>query len=139
MQVEEWLQLAQRHLDNHAYTHAREAMEKLLDQRPDRCARPYLPGPKSTGQEQRDSSAESGKETSLRRCAEFFNAARLIRHFETGALYSKRPPEPDHILRSSHGFYQKLYDEVRSKRDQLRAQRPEPRTTSRRESTMRRI
>lgn len=126
-QVEEWLHLAQQHLDNRAYGHARQAIDKVLVARPnDARAQAFLGEVERLETEYMQVRAEKQKAYDF--ALEAFKRGDVktaLSKLEL-CLKSDRGATGSASSEQTHA-YQKLYDEVRSKRDQLDSQESEVR------------
>jgi serine/threonine-protein kinase len=126
-QVEEWFRLAQQHLDNRAYGHARQAIEKLLATRPnDARAQAFL------GEIDRQETDYSRLRAEKQQAYEAAMDAYKRGDVKSALTKLERCLEADrHSSGNSSSdqtnAYQKLYDEVRSKRDQMDSQEAEVR------------
>lgn len=126
-QVEEWLHLAQQHLDNRAYGHARQAIDKVLAARPnDARAQAFLGEVERLETEFMQARAE--KQKAYEFALEAFKRGDVktaLSKIEF-CLKSDRTSGGSPSSEQTHA-YQKLYDEVRSKRDLLDSQEAEVR------------
>jgi eukaryotic-like serine/threonine-protein kinase len=126
-QIEEWFRLANQHMENHAYAHARQALEKVLDIRPKEVRAQTLLA-EVERREQEHIRLRNEKEEAYQSAlnayrrgdvnSAFTKAERLL-DLDRRAPYSSSPDQA--------AAYQKLYEEVRSKRDQLASQEAEAR------------
>ncbi|HEY6346983.1 MAG TPA: protein kinase [Bryobacteraceae bacterium] len=126
-QIEDWFRLANQHMENHAYAHARQALEKVLDLRPkevraktllaevERREQEYI-RLKNEKEEAYQSAWNAFQRGDLN--SAFTKAERLL-DLDRRAPYSTTPEQG--------AKYQKFYEEVRSKRDQLASQEAEAR------------
>ncbi|HEY6345526.1 MAG TPA: tetratricopeptide repeat protein [Bryobacteraceae bacterium] len=126
-QIEEWFRLANQHMENHAYAHARQALEKVLDLRPKEVrAKALLAEVERREQEhirltnEKEEAYQSAWNAFQRGDVNtaFTKADRLL-DLDRRAPYSTTPEQG--------AKYQKFYEEVRSKRDQLASQEAEAR------------
>jgi eukaryotic-like serine/threonine-protein kinase len=117
--VEDWLRLAQQHLDNRAYSHAREALTKLLDERSnDTRARTLLA--EVDRQEANSARVRQEKQRAYDSALEAFKRGDVnsaVSKLEHGLEADRLSPSGSSSEQAT--AYQKLYEEVRSKRDQL--------------------
>jgi eukaryotic-like serine/threonine-protein kinase len=126
-QIEDWFRLANQHMENHAYAHARQALEKLLDRRP-REGRAKALLAEVERREQEHIRLQHEKEEAYQSASNAFqrgdvnsafHKAELLLELDRRAPYSTSPEQG--------AKYQKFYEEVRSKRDQLASQEAEAR------------
>ncbi len=118
-QIDDWLRLAREHMENHAYGHARQALQSVLQLRPKESKAQQLLS-EVDQREQEYQKARTEKES-------VYNAA--LEALEKGDLSSalsrlERVLEmdrraPDTFSPDRAAVYQKLYNKVRSEHDQL--------------------
>jgi serine/threonine-protein kinase len=126
-QIEEWFHLANQHMENHAYTHARQALEKVLDLRPKEVRAQTLLT-EVERREQEHIRLRNEKEEAYQ------SALNAYRRGDVNSAYTKAERLLDLDRRAPYStspeqgaMYQKLYEEVRSKRNQLATQEAEAR------------
>lgn len=119
--VEESLRVAQQLLENRAFAQAREGIEKLLTEKPD-DARTRAILEEIVRQEREAARLKVDRQQAYEAALQAFRRgdvdtalAKLERHFETDPAHRS-------VLSPEEVAYQKFYDEVRVKRDQLRSQ-----------------
>ena len=126
-QIEEWFRLANQHMDNHAYAHARQALEKVLDLRPREArAKTLLAEVERREQEhirlrndQREAYQSALNAYQRGEINSALNKLERVLDLDRRAPYSTSPDQA--------AAYQKLYEEVRSKREQLASRETEAR------------
>jgi hypothetical protein len=126
-QIEDWLRLATQHLENHAYMHARQALENALNLQPKEVrAQTLLAEVERREQEhtrlrkEKDQVYQSAIAAYQR--GDLDSAAKKLERFRDLDRRAPHATSPD-----QEAACQKLYDEVRSKRDQLASQEREAR------------
>jgi len=126
-QIEDWMALASQHLENHSYAHARQALEKVLDIRPKEArARALL----AEVERREHEHARLGQEKQVAYASALdayqrgdINSA--LTKLERVLDLDRRAPST--ISPDQGAKYQRLYEEVRSRRDQLGSQETEAR------------
>lgn len=118
-QIEGSLRLAQQHLENHAYDMARQTIQKILVLRPkDNRAQALLA--ETDRREQESVRVRQEKEKAYQAAVQSFQQGEVssaLSKLERVLELDRRTTDGTTPEQSS--AYQKLYDEVRSKRDQL--------------------
>ena len=126
-QIEEWFRLAHQHMENHAYGHARQALQKVLDIRP-KEARANTLLTEVGKREQEYLRLRNEKQQAYQSAVEAYrrgdidsavNKMSRVLELDRRAAYSTSPEQGEE--------YQRFYGEVTSKRDQLSAQEAEAR------------
>jgi eukaryotic-like serine/threonine-protein kinase len=126
-QIEEWFRLANQHMENHAYSHARQALQKVLDIRP-KEARALTLLTEVERQEQEYLRLRIEKQQAFKSAVDAFkrgdvgsalNKMERVLDLDRRAAYSTSPDQG--------AEYQRFYEEVCSKRDQLSSQESEAR------------
>lgn len=126
-QIEDWLRLATQHLENHAYTHARQALENALNLQPKEIRAQKLLA-EVEKREQEHSRVRKEKDQVYQSAIAAYergdldSAAKKLERFRDLDRRSPHSTSPD-----QEAACQSLYDEVRSKRDQLASQEREAR------------
>jgi serine/threonine-protein kinase len=127
IQIEEWFRVAHQHMENHAYAHARQALEKVLDLRPKELrAQALLADVERKEQEharlraEKDQAYQSALEAYKR--GDVQSAANKL---EWLLDLDRRAPSATSPEKGA--AYQKLYEEVCTSRDQLVSQEAEAR------------
>ena len=126
-QIEEWFRLANQHMENHAYGHARQALEKVLDLRPkDPRATALLAEvgrrehehvrTRNEKQQAYQSAVDAVQRGDLDSA---LNKLERVLDLDRRAPYSTSPEQGVE--------YQKLYEDLRSKRELLSSQEVEAR------------
>jgi serine/threonine-protein kinase len=126
-QIEEWFRLANQHMENHAYAYARQALEKVLDLRPKEVRAQTLLAEVERREHERIRLRNEKEEA-------YQSALNAYRRGDVNSAYAKAERLLDLDRRAPYSSspdqaaaYQKLYEEVRSKRDQLASQEAEAR------------
>jgi len=126
-QIEEWFRLAHQHMENHAYSHARQALQKVLDIRPKESRANAL----LTEVERREQEyvrLRNEKQHAYKSAVEAYQRGEIdsalnkmsrVLDLDRRAAYSTSPEQG--------AEYQRFYEEVCSKRDQLGSQEAEAR------------
>lgn len=119
-QISRWLTLAQQHMDNHAYGHARQALEDVLQLKPDDTqARKMLALVKSREQDYVRTRKE--KEELYQAALEAWKRGELssaLSELERVLLLDRRAPDTTNPERAAS--YQKAYNQIRSDHDTLK-------------------
>jgi serine/threonine protein kinase len=126
-QIEEWFRLAHQHMENHAYTHARQALQKVLDIRPKETRANALLT--EVGKREQDYlRLRNEKQQAYKSAVEAYrrgdidsavNKMSRVLELDRRAAYNTSPEQGEE--------YQKFYSEISSKRDQLSSQEAETR------------
>ena len=126
-QIEEWFRLAHQHMENHAYGHARQALQKVLDIRPKetranalltevgKLEQEYL-RLRNEKQQAYQSAVEAYRRGDIDSAV---NKMSRVLELDRRAAYSTSPGQGEE--------YQRFYGEISSKRDQLSSQESEAR------------
>jgi len=126
-QIEEWFRLAHQHMENHAYSHARQALQKVLDVRPKESRANAL----LTEVERREQEyvrLRNEKQHAYKSAVDAYQRGEIdsalnkmsrVLDLDRRAAYSTSPEQG--------AEYQRFYEEVCSKRDQLGSQEAEAR------------
>ena len=126
-QIEEWFRLAHQHMENHAYGHARQALQKVLDIRP-KEARANALLTEVGKLEQEYLRLRNEKQQAYQSAVEAYrrgdiysavNKMSRVLELDHRAAYSTSPEQGEE--------YQRFYGEITSKRDQLSSQESEAR------------
>ena len=126
-QIEEWFRLAHQHMENHAYGHARQALQKVLDIRPKETRANTLLTEVGR-REQEYLRLRNEKQQAYKSAVEAYrrgdidsavNKMSRVLELDRRAAYSTSPEQGEE--------YQRFYGEVTSKRDQLSSQEAEAR------------
>jgi len=126
-QIEEWFRLAHQHMENHAYSHARQALQKVLDIRPKESRANALLA-EVERREQEYVRLRNEKQQAYKSAVDAYhrgdidsalNKMSRVLDLDRRAAYSTSPEQG--------AEYQRFYEEVCSKRDQLSSQEAEAR------------
>jgi len=126
-QIEEWFRLAHQHMENHAYGHARQALQKVLDIRP-KEARANALLTEVGKLEQEYLRLRNEKQQAYQSAVEAYrrgdidsavNKMSRVLELDHRAAYSTSPEQGEE--------YQRFYGEISSKRDHLSSQESEAR------------
>jgi hypothetical protein len=126
-QIEEWFRVAHEHMENHAYAHARQALEKVLDLRP-RELRAQALLAEVERKEQEHTRLRTEKDQAYQSALDAYRRGDVqsaANKLEWLLDLDRRAPSatsPD-----KGAAYQTLYEEVRTSRDQLSSQEAEAR------------
>jgi serine/threonine protein kinase/cytochrome c-type biogenesis protein CcmH/NrfG len=126
-QIDEWFRLANQHMENRAYAHARQALEKVLEIRPNE-SRAQVQLAEVERREQESLRIRSEKQQAYQSALEAYRRGDInsaLHKLERVLDLDRRAPtstSPD-----QGPVYQKLYEEVRSRRDQLASKETEAR------------
>ena len=127
IQIDEWFRLANEHLENHAYAHARQALEKVLDLRPQEPRAQTLLT-EVERQEQEYVRLRSEKQRAYESALDAYNRGDLISALHKLDRVLDLDRRAPHSTSPEQGAaYQKLYESVRSKSDQVASQEVEAR------------
>ncbi len=117
-QIENWYKLAQQHIDNHAYLHAREGLQNVLQLRPTEARAMQLLG-EVDRQEQEYNRLRQEKKQLHHAAMDAWQQGEISHALTKLALVlelDRRAPDSSSPERAS---YQNLYDQVRSEHDAL--------------------
>ncbi|MBZ5675106.1 MAG: protein kinase [Acidobacteriia bacterium] len=126
-QIEEWFRLAHQHMENHAYSHARQALQKVLDIRPKETRANALLTEVGK-REQEYLRLRNEKQQAYKSAVEAYrrgdidsavNKMSRVLELDRRAAYNTSPEQGEE--------YQRFYGEISSKRDQLSSQEAEAR------------
>jgi eukaryotic-like serine/threonine-protein kinase len=120
-QIDNWYRLARQHIDNHAYGHAREALQNVLQLRP-KEARALQLLAEVDRQEQEYKKLRQEKEQLHRAAMEAWQKGDVSNALaKLGVVLDLDRRAPDSINRESGASYQSFYNEVRSEHDAMNA------------------
>ena len=117
-QIENWYRLAQQHIDNHAYLHAREGLQNVLQLKPTEARAMQLLG-EVDRQEQEYNRLRQEKKQLHHAAMDAWQQGEISNALTKLALVlelDRRAPDSSSPERTS---YQNLYDQVRSEHDAL--------------------
>jgi len=118
-QIDNWYRLARQHIDNHAYAHAREALQNVLQLRP-KEARALQLLVEVDRQEQEYKKLRQEKEQLHRAAMEAWHKGDVSNALaKLGVVLDLDRRAPDSINRESGANYQGFYNEVRSEHDAM--------------------
>jgi serine/threonine protein kinase len=118
-QIDNWYRLARQHIDNHAYGHAREALQNVLQLRP-KEARALQLLAEVDRQEQEYRKLRQEKEQIHRAAMEAWHKGDVSNALsKLGVVLELDKKAPDSINRESGTNYQSFYNEVRSEHDAM--------------------
>ena len=118
-QIENWYRLAKQHIDNHAYPHAREALQNVLQLRP-KEARALQLLAEVDRQEQEYKKLRQDKEQIHRAAMEAWQKGDVSSALaKLGVVLELDRKAPDSVNRESGARYQSFYNEVRSEHDSM--------------------
>jgi serine/threonine-protein kinase len=126
-QIEEWFRLAHQHMENHAYSHARQALQKVLDIRP-KEGRANALLTEVERREQEYVRLRNEKQHAYKSAVDAYQRGEIdsalnkmsrVLDLDRRAAYSTSPEQG--------AEYQRFYEEVCSKRDHLASQEAEAR------------
>ena len=118
-QIDNWYRLARQHIDNHAYGHAREALQSVLQLRP-KEARALQLLAEVDRQEQEYRKLRQEKEQIHRAAMEAWHKGDVSNALsKLGVVLELDRKAPDSINRESGANYQSFYNEVRSEHDAM--------------------
>jgi serine/threonine protein kinase len=118
-QIEGWYRLARQHIDNHAYPHAREALQNVLQLRP-REARALQLLADVDRQEQDYKKVRQEKEQIHRAAMDAWQKGDVSSALaKLGVVLELDRRAPDTMNRESGASYQSFYNEVRSEHDAM--------------------
>ena len=120
-QIEEWYRLAQQHVENNAYSHARQALEKVLEMRPKDIRAEGLLS-EVNRREQEFNRLRSAKQQAYHAALESYERGDVksaLSKLEQVLELDRRAP---HITSPEQTpAYQQLYEKVRSEHEHLRS------------------
>jgi hypothetical protein len=118
-QIDNWYRLARQHIDNHAYGHAREALQNVLQLRP-KEARALQLLSEVDRQEQEYKKLRQEKEQLHRAAMEAWHKGDVSNALaKLGVVLDLDRRAPDSVNRESGANYQSFYNEVRSEHDAM--------------------
>jgi tetratricopeptide (TPR) repeat protein len=118
-QIDNWYRLARQHIDNHAYGHAREALQNVLQLRPQEARALQLLA-EVDRQEQEYRKLRQEKELLHRAAMEAWQKGEVSNALsKLGVVLDLDRRAPDSINRESGANYQSFYNEVRSEHDAM--------------------
>ncbi len=118
-QIDNWYRLARQHIDNHAYGHAREALQNVLQIRPNEARALQLLA-EVDRQEQEYKKLRQEKEQIHRAAMEAWQKGDVSNALsKLGVVLELDRRAPDSINRESGASYQSFYNEVRSEHDAM--------------------
>ncbi len=118
-QIDNWYRLARQHIDNHAYGHAREALQNVLQLRPQEARALQLLA-EVDRQEQEYKKLRQEKEQLHRAAMEAWQKGDVSNALsKLGVVLDLDRRAPDSINRESGASYQSFYNEVRSEHDAM--------------------
>src|ERR1700730_16535611 len=118
-QIDNWYRLARQHIDNHAYAHAREALQNVLQLRP-KEARALQLLAEVDRQEQEYQKTRQEKEKLHRAAMDAWHKGDVSNALsKLGVVLELDRKAPDSINRESGANYQSFYNEVRSEHDAM--------------------
>jgi tetratricopeptide (TPR) repeat protein len=120
-QIDNWYRLAKQHIDNHAYAHAREALQNVLQLRP-KEARALQLLAEVDRQEQEYKKLRQEKEQIHRAAMDAWHKGDVSNALaKLGVVLELDRRAPDSVNRESGANYQSFYNEVRSEHDAMNA------------------
>jgi serine/threonine protein kinase len=118
-QIDNWYRLARQHIDNHAYAHAREALQNVLQLRPQETRALQLLA-EVDRQEQEYKKLRQEKEQIHRAAMDAWHKGDVSNALaKLGVVLDLDRRAPDSINRESGANYQSFYNEVRSEHDAM--------------------
>jgi eukaryotic-like serine/threonine-protein kinase len=118
-QIENWYRLARQHIDNHAYAHAREALQNVLQLRPQE-ARTLQLLTEVDHDEQEYTKLRQEKEQLHRAAMDAWQKGDVSNALaKLGVVLELDRKAPDSVNRESGARYQSFYNEVRSEHDAM--------------------
>ena len=118
-QIENWYRLARQHIDNHAYPHAREALQNVLQLRP-KEARALQLLAEVDRQEQEYKKLRQDKEQIHKAAMDAWQKGDVSSALaKLGVVLELDRKAPDSVNRESGARYQTFYNEVRSEHDAM--------------------
>jgi hypothetical protein len=118
-QIDNWYRLAHQHIENHAYAHAREALQNVLQLRPKEARALHLLA-EVDRQEQEYKKLRQEKEQLHRAAMDAWQKGDVSNALaKLGVVLDLDRRAPDSINRESGANYQGFYNEVRSEHDAM--------------------
>ncbi len=118
-QIDNWYRLARQHIDNHAYAHAREALQNVLQLKPQEARALQLLA-EVDRQEQEYKKLRQEKEQLHRAAMDAWHKGDVSNALaKLGVVLDLDRRAPDSINRESGANYQSFYNEVRSEHDAM--------------------
>ena len=118
-QIENWYKLARQHIDNHAYPHAREALQNVLQLRP-KESRALQVLSEVDRQEQEYKKLRNEKEQVHQAAMDAWHKGDVSSALaKLGVVLELDRKAPDSVNRESGARYQSFYNEVRSEHDAM--------------------
>jgi eukaryotic-like serine/threonine-protein kinase len=118
-QIDNWYRLAKQHIDNHAYPHAREALQNVLQLRP-KEARALQLLAEVDRQEQEYKKLRQDKEQIHKAAMDAWQKGDVSSALaKLGVVLELDRKAPDSVNRESGARYQTFYNEVRSEHDAM--------------------
>ena len=118
-QIENWYRLARQHIENHAYPHAREALQNVLQLRPKESRAMQLLA-EVDRQEQDYKKLRQEKEQIHRAAMDAWEKGDVSSALaKLGVVLELDRKAPDSVNRESGAHYQSFYNEVRSEHDAM--------------------
>jgi hypothetical protein len=118
-QIDNWYRLARQHIDNHAYAHAREALQNVLQLRPNEARALQLLA-EVDRQETEYTKLRQEKEQLHRAAMDAWHKGDVSSALaKLGVVLDLDRRAPDSINRESGANYQSFYNEVRSEHDAM--------------------
>lgn len=120
-QIDNWYRLARQHMDNHAYPHAREALQNVLQLRPNETRALQLIA--EVDREEQEYNKLRQEKTQLHRAAmEAWHKGDVSSALmKLGVVLELDRRAPDSSVTDSAGTYQSFYNQVRSEHDAMNA------------------
>jgi serine/threonine protein kinase len=118
-QIDNWYRLARQHIDNHAYAHAREALQNVLQLRPNEARALQLLA-EVDRQETEYTKLRQEKEQLHRAAMDAWHKGDVSSALaKLGVVLDLDRRAPDSINRETGANYQSFYNEVRSEHDAM--------------------
>lgn len=120
-QIDNWYRLARQHMDNHAYPHAREALQNVLQLRPNETRALQLIAEVDRGEQEYNKLRQ--EKLQLHRAAmEAWQKGDVSSALmKLGVVLELDRRAPDSSVTDSAGTYQSFYNQVRSEHDAMNA------------------
>jgi serine/threonine-protein kinase len=120
-QIDNWYRLARQHMDNHAYPHAREALQNVLQLRPNEARALELIA--EVDRQEQEYNKLRQEKTQLHRAAmEAWQKGDVSSALmKLGVVLELDRKAPDSSVSDSAGTYQSFYNQVRSEHDAMNA------------------
>jgi serine/threonine-protein kinase len=120
-QIDNWYKLARQHMDNHAYPHAREALQNVLQLRPNETRALQLIA--EVDREEQEYNKLRQEKAQLHRAAmEAWQKGDVSSALmKLGVVLELDRKAPDSSVTDSAGTYQSFYNQVRSEHDAMNA------------------